>query len=433
MRRNWFASLGAITPLILIFSAPPLVAQIPSPVMPEGVGVNIHFVNGHERDLDLMAAAGFKFIRMDFGWASTERKKGEYQWSGYDELLGNLDQRKMRALFILDYSNPLYEETVTSKNPINGETHRTTASPQHPESVAAFARWAAEAVRHFKGRHVLWEIWNEPNIQFWSPKPDVQQYTTLALAASKAIREADPDATLFGPATSGFPWDFLEGCFKAGLLEYWDAVSVHPYRDYKQSPETAARDYKKLRDLIARYAPAGKTNLPILSGEWGYATHDKGVSLAMQAAFTARQQLSNLLNGVPLSIWYDWKNDGSDPKEREHNFGVVTAGLEPKPAYLYLQTMSRELTGFQVRRRLQIGGEQDYLVLWSNPAGDTKLTTWTAGEPHAIELRMAHPEKATGRTSVGRAFVPRVQADKLIFELDADPKYLSLAGAAIND
>ncbi len=37
-------------------------AQLPEPVLPQGVGVNIHFVTGHERDLDMIAAAGFKFI-----------------------------------------------------------------------------------------------------------------------------------------------------------------------------------------------------------------------------------------------------------------------------------------------------------------------------------------------------------------------------------
>src|SRR3954447_22524486 len=87
-------------------------AEIPEAVLPAGVGVNIHFVTGNERDLDLIAAAGFKFIRMDFGWASIEKKNGVYDWSGYDELLAHLDERRLRALFILDYSNPLYEEMV---------------------------------------------------------------------------------------------------------------------------------------------------------------------------------------------------------------------------------------------------------------------------------------------------------------------------------
>ena len=154
---------------------------------------------------------------------------------------------------------------------------------------------------------MLWEIWNEPNGNFWSPKPDAQQYTALALATAKAIREAEPQATIIGPASSGFPWEFLETFLKSGVLEYLDAVSVHPYRNPRKPPETAAADYQKLRTMIERYAPASKKDkLPILSGEWGYSTWKHGVSLETQAAFAARQQLSNLLNGVPLSIWYDW-------------------------------------------------------------------------------------------------------------------------------
>jgi len=39
-------------------------ADLPEPVVPAGVGVNIHFTRGHERDLDSIAAAGFKFIRI---------------------------------------------------------------------------------------------------------------------------------------------------------------------------------------------------------------------------------------------------------------------------------------------------------------------------------------------------------------------------------
>jgi len=38
-------------------------ADLPELVLPQGVGVNIHFTRGHERDLDLIAAAGCKFIR----------------------------------------------------------------------------------------------------------------------------------------------------------------------------------------------------------------------------------------------------------------------------------------------------------------------------------------------------------------------------------
>ncbi len=428
MKANWWV-------LSCVLALPVGGAEIPEPVLPAGVGVNIHFVTGHERDLDLIAGAGFKFVRMDFGWSGTETKKGQFDWSGYDALLGHLEQRGLHAVFILDYSHPLYEETVTNRHPITGELHRTLASPQHPESVAAFARWAGAAAQHFQGRHVLWEIWNEPNIQFWSPRPDAQQYTTLALATAKALREADPRATILGPASSGFPWGFLETFLKSGMLEYLDGVSVHPYREYRRPPETAANDYQRLLQLIQRYAPPSrKDRIPILSGEWGYATHQRGLSLEQQAAFAARQQLANLLNGVPLSIWYDWKNDGPDPKEREHNFGVVLMDLNPKPAYAAIQTLTRELSGYRIAHRLALPGDQDYVLLCTrHGAGGQKVAAWTLGEPHSVSLAI-NPRGTTRIAAVtgdGQSLTPKLEAGHLVLELRSTPLYVTLGEAAM--
>ena len=408
-------------------------ADLPELTLPQGVGVNIHFARGHERDLDLIAAAGFKFIRMDFGWAATERRKGEYDWSAYDELTANLDKRGLRALYILDYSNPLYEETVVSRNPVTGREHKDTASPQRPESVAAFARWAAAAARHFKGQHIVWEIWNEPNITFWKPKPDVKQYTTLALATCKAIRETDPNAAVIGPATSEVPLKFLEEFFASGALAHLDAVSVHPYRSYKKNPETALEDYATLRALIERYAPtAEKKRMAIISGEWGYSTFTRGVSLETQAAFAVRQQLANLLAGVPISIWYDWKNDGPDANEREHNFGVVANDLTPKPAYTALQTMTRELNGFRIEQRFDVGTTNDFVLLFSNASGAKKLAAWTAEPvPHDVSFPLQDELASRSRSASavnGDGSPAKVirKHNRLQFEIAPLPKYVLL-------
>jgi hypothetical protein len=66
--------------LIWILLLPLLCAagEIPNLTIPNGVGVNIHFVTGHEKDLYLIAAAGFSFVRMDFTWDSIETKQ-QYQ------------------------------------------------------------------------------------------------------------------------------------------------------------------------------------------------------------------------------------------------------------------------------------------------------------------------------------------------------------------
>ena len=375
--------------------------NLPDPFLPAGVGVNIHFIKGHEQDLDMIAAAGFKIVRQDFFWTDIERKKGEYDWSEYDTLTSNLEKHGLRPYYILDYSNPSYEGRSTSTNPITGAMeHDAVASPQHPESIAAYARWAAAAATHFRGRGVIWEIWNEPNGFFWKPKPDAAQYAALALATVKEIRSADPQACIVAPACAGFNWKFLETVFQSGVLEYLDAVSMHPYRG--KPPETAAKDFARLRELIARYAPHGK-NIPILSGEWGYPSSTNGVPVETQATFIVRQQLSNLLNGVPLSIWYDWKNDGQDPGNREHNFGTVDFDLKPKPAYAAIQTLTRELSGYRIARRYETTNEQDFVLVLTNSMGQTKLTAWTLGSPHRV-----------------------IFDSKLNLDLDSMPKYHSL-------
>jgi hypothetical protein len=401
-------------------------AGIPAPVFPEGVGVNIHFVRGRERDLDMIAAAGFKFVRMDFSWSGTERAPGRYTWDEYDELTANLEKRGLRALYILDYSNALYEDKLISRDPISGKEVTGIAAPRKPDSVAAFARWAAAAAEHYRGRGILWEIWNEPNIGFWKPQPNVDDYAALALATCRAIREADPQALILAPASSGFPWAFFESLFQSGVLEHLDAISVHPYRNYSQGPETAAVDYRRLRAMLERDAPANKKALPIISGEWGYATHTKGVSLATQAAFVARQQLANLYQGVPLSIWYDWKNDGTDPEYNEHNFGTVTHDLQPKPAYHAVRTLTNQLSGYRVARRLATGDSAAWVLLFVDAAGNQKLAAWTTREPAPIRLGLGLSAGAvSGIDGLGQPLAIRVEHGQLAVELDNLPQYFT--------
>jgi len=427
--------LGGLLAGLVFSGLTSLAGEIPDLILPAGVGVNIHFTRGHERDLDLIAAANFKFIRMDFSWGAIEQKKGIYDWSAYDELTANLDRHGLRAYYILDYSNPLYEQKVVAKEAFSGQIKEVLTSPQHPESIAAFARWAAAAARHFAGRHVIWEIWNEPNIAFWEPKPDVNQYIALALATAKAVRAADPDATIFAPASSELPWPFLETFLKSGALEFLDGVSVHPYRPPSRPPETAAAGFQRLRALIeTNTPPARKKSIPIISGEWGYSSNVKGVSLETQAEFIVRQQLSNLLNGVPISIWYDWKNDGGDLNENEHNFGTVNPDLQPKPAYSAIKTFTHELAGFVIRERFLVATTNDFVLVLTNTAGETKLAAWTLDQPHAITLQLqsAPTKEILAIDGKGQPSKIEILSDSFVLPLNGAPRYVTLGRAQLN-
>lgn len=359
--------------------------RLPMRPLPEGVGVNIHFRGGHGAELDQIAAAGIRVVRMDFTWARIEHKKEVYGFSDYDRLTAELTERGIRPYYILDYSNLIYEQRSTTQR--DGRDYTAVNAPQHPASIAAFARFAAAAAEHYKGQPIIWEVWNEPNIFFWHPEPSARQWIALTAATCRAMRLADPDCTIVGPATSEFPWPYLEEVCKSGLLDELDALSVHPYRHHRD-PETAAADYAKLRKLIATYATGDKQFMPILSGEWGYSTaaNPAGVSPEKQACYAVRQQLINRLSGVPVSIWYDFKDDGADPKDIEHHFGLVTRGGKPKPSYLALQNMTAQLAGYRINRRLKTAREDDYVLLLRHRGQRFKIVAWTTAKPHAITL-----------------------------------------------
>jgi len=341
--------------------------------VPAGLGVNIHFYKGNENDLRMLAEAGIGIVRMDVSWESSEKAPGQYDFRHYDELIKDLEHRNIRLLFIIDYGNKHYDKGL---------------APHTPEGRAAYATFCAALVKRYAGKKIIWELWNEPNIHFWKPVPNVKDYMAWCKAVVPAIRQADPSACIIAPATSAIPLPFLEACFKDGLLELVDGVSVHPYRDGRRGPETAVPEYGRLRALIDQYVPAsanGKPakSIPILSGEWGYSTTD--ISREQQGKYLARQWLTNLSFHIPISIWYDWHDDGQDPKEKEHNFGTVTWDYQPKPAYTAMKTLVGQLRGYQPVGRIEQGGGDDYVVaFWRGD--ELKLAVWTTGRPHELDL-----------------------------------------------
>ncbi len=389
-----------------------------SPVIPEAFGVNIGFTDPRPGEMKMMAEGGFRWVRMDLKWDATETEKGTYDFSAYDRLVAALDTYGIRPLFILDYGNPLYDS----------DAPRTEASRQ------AFARWAVAAASHFKGRGALWELYNEPNHSlFWPPKPNVQEYIALAQAVGRAWRKAVPEEKLIGPATSEIDFDFLESCFKAGLLEYWAAVSIHPYRH--SDPETAAADYCRLRALIKTYAPVkaenARTEISIIASEWGYSSAWRGYSEASQAQMLARAWLTNAGNGIALTIWYDWHDDGLDAREAEHHFGTVANAYyenrEPvydaKPAYLAARTLTTFLKGYRFEQRLPLPDEDDYVLVFRK-GDDRRLAAWTTGSAHQTFLPLPTRQYTTVELTGGNQRVLPGDANGLALNLTNSPLYI---------
>lgn len=465
--------------------------SLPEPGTLDGLGVNIHFTEPQPGELEMIRAAGFRWVRMDFSWAATEPQPGRYDFAKYDSLLAALEKAGLRAYFILDYGHPRFGKQAggnaeadlirkAGRQEKEGraaagasvpdflpslEQHPFTSRAGTPEFRDAFAKWAVAAVGHFKGRGIVWELWNEPNIAgFWKPKPDVQHYIALAKTVAAALEKAGlrtksrnfPPGTkreaagecLVGPATSVIDLPFLDACFAAGLLEVFDAISVHPYR--QGAPESVAEEYRALRLLIRRHCaadalplgtfdpsrPNPARRIPILSGEWGWSAawpslgKDEAAREATQAKYLPRMFLTNVSNDIPLSIWYDWRDDGDDPKEAEHRFGIVRRKptgdakqpFEPKPAYTAMKVMCEELKGMKFSKELAMP-DFAHTMLFSSEERGACLAGFLPFKPYApglndigeFQIRTLFGNTVEGLDALGKSDDVRNHPDALLY------------------
>jgi len=389
------------------FAAPPHRGDFPPLVVGNNFGVNIH--RAGDPDFDLIAAAGMRIVRLDLTWETTERAKGIYDWSGYDQTLAALRARRLRPLLILGYSNPIYAAPVTVRH--HGSELTRIAPPSSTDARAAFVRWAQAAARHFVSDNPLFEIWNEPNQDmFWPPRSDPQQYVELADASCRGLRAAVPTATIIAPGAAGMPTcnqpapDLLVALLASRVTGCLDGVSVHPYLNISDLRETPY-NWELLRALIARSLPPGAARPVLISSEWGLSTGGGGIfhhppDEMAQAFYVVRMMLLNFASGVPVSIWYDWKDDGDDPSDAENRFGLVRQNLTPKPAYRALATAINTLAGTSlVCSSDRDDGDAALVFAGGGSAGagrDVTLVGWRASGAVPANLPPSPPARIVG-------------------------------------
>jgi len=344
--------------------ATPAASKFNADSVSAGYGLAMHGANTGA-DYDLVAASGAGIVRTNLYWSDVETSPGVYDFSAYDPIVANLVSRNLTPMLILGYGNALY----TGGSP----------APAPASWKAAFVNYAKAAAAHYEGKGILWEIWNEPDGgTFWVP-PSPTDYANLVIAASPAIRAADPTGAVIGGATSGVDWTFVQAIAQAGVLPYVDAISVHPYRHTE--PETLLQDLATLRAIMETGAPACARQTPILSSEWGYSTTwNTGARAAdsalQQGYFLEREWLVGSYLGLPVSIYYDYKNDGTDPTSPEDNFGTLNADASMKPAYQAAQSLAAALQGFTFSHPIPTDSATAYSMLFLSGA-EVAVVNWT--------------------------------------------------------
>lgn len=294
-------------------------------------------------ELDLYKATGMSWVRVDFDWPSIESRKGTFDWSSTDRVVNAANSRGLQILALPTYS-PNWATSVP------GNTHAGPTSP------ADYATFVAKATARYAPLGVkAWEIWNEPNLNnFWAPKPNPAAYTALLKAAYPAIKAVDPTATVLAgalsPATDPAdgsqvsPTVFTTKMYANGAKAHFDALSVHPYCYPAMPDDTTTAGWNTFQQLPLIHdamTANGDTAKQIWLTEYGAPTGtDTGaVSETTQAVLlTAGITAADTWPWTGPLFFYGGRDRGTDPTDREQNFGFVRHNFTPKPARAALTT-----------------------------------------------------------------------------------------------
>jgi hypothetical protein len=354
----WQASargtLGSITqipsPTIVVTAPvvvpPPLPPPPPAPTTTTSrfgvaAGGNIQNLSATDlaRDLDMYKSAGSRWARIDVNWEVIQRGgPSSYDWAPFDRVVQASTSRGLTVLATIQYT-PAWARPAG------------TPGTTPPTDLSTYAGFAQAAVRHFAPMGVhAWEIWNEPNIGFWSPAPDPARYAQMLKLAYPAIKQADPTAFVvsaglspygaYGQSTATLmnPLTFLERMYAAGAAGSFDALGWHPYNftgiyfhpasAWSQVSETSP----SARSMMVANGDSAKQ---IWGTEFGAptGTASSAVSESAQAQLVkdGYAKWKTWSFAGPL-FWYSARDQGTNTVDREQNFGLVHFDYSPKPS-----------------------------------------------------------------------------------------------------
>ncbi|NUT02359.1 MAG: hypothetical protein HOV76_02680 [Hamadaea sp.] len=339
----------------------------------------------------LLGEAGLGFARDEAYWSEVEKTKGVYAFPArVDTAVTALRANDVDSLQILDYGNALYHQ---------GE------APATDEGRAGFAGYALASADHFGTTHAAYEVWNEWNIRDTTGPAGAtpQNYVALLAATATKVKAAHPDAVIAGPALAPMnDWQtWLDGFIAAGGLNYIDAFTTHPY-NFTAEPEVFEAHVAILRQ---KFAAAGHPDLPIWFTEQGWYTtpNAPGVTPAVQARNLARAQLLALADGIGRYTVYDFKDDGTNPTDPEHNFGMIRnqtdarGAYAPKPAFTAEGVLTRQTAERPVRSALSLGAGR-YGVEFGPRTGesaDSRMQALWALTPQTWSVQATGPVTVT--------------------------------------
>jgi xylan 1,4-beta-xylosidase len=275
--------------------------------------------------------------------------------------------------------------------------------------ITQFAKHLIERYGTDEVSQWYFEVWNEPNIDFWGGNPKQPTYWELYDHTARALKNVSPKIRVGGPSTAQAAWAdaFIQHCAENHVPV--DFVSSHVYGNDKSEDvfgthdviprdQMVCRAVKKVHDQIKASA---MPKLPLIWSEFNASfMNEPNVTdrsyMGPWLADTLRQ-CDGLVDVMSYWTFSDVFEEGGPVKTPFYGgFGLIAAGSIPKPAF----------NAFRLLHQLgeeRIALDSDSALLTRKQDGALVLAVWNYAPPEkegpaktvTLKFKGASPSQAT--------------------------------------
>jgi polysaccharide biosynthesis protein PslG len=142
----------------------------------------------------------------------------------------------------------------------------------------------------------MWQIWNEPDLSyFWSSTNFARSYVALLRVAHRAIKQADPKASVVLASLTGNSWRGLATIYGVhGARDLFDVVAENTYAP---TPKNVIGILRRVRLVMRNNHDGGK---PLIDTEVGWPSAKGKTALGLGVSTNEAGQAAKLAQLLPL-------------------------------------------------------------------------------------------------------------------------------------
>jgi xylan 1,4-beta-xylosidase len=210
--------------------------------------------------------------------------------------------------------------------------------------MTAFARHLVDRYGIDEVAQWYFEVWNEPNIDFWNGIPRQKSYFELYDHTARDLKGVSQRLRVGGPATAAAAWvdDFLKHAAENHVPV--DFVSTHGYADDTVEDLFGTHEDIPMRDRVGRavakvrkqISDSAFPHLPLFWTEWNVPgmKEARDTSFVGPALANTIRECDGLVNMLSFWTFSDvFEEGGPIPKPFEGHFGLRAEGGINKPSY----------------------------------------------------------------------------------------------------